>query len=245
MDNPDLYKFSMTWIVAHNILAGTAWTPELPALGAAAFLESIDECYVHTLTGFSKQLFSLLSDINDLAILQSKEMGLFQDKRLPVAPASPYRQRRDNIERALHRVPLHETKSTISIPQDLDISEVKRLTILMYLYARIDESSPSEPHMMRLTKTILNLIPRISLRTNTLLWPLFIVGVFGVRPESDGDRIIVLKTLDALQKTRQLGCVKKARDLIEHVWTIRDLSPAEAAKGRSILDGRHRKISLA
>lgn len=125
------------------------------------------------------------------------------------------------------------------------IAEVKRLAALLYFYARIDGASPHEGHMMRLTAGLLALVPAVSLRTNTLLWPLFVVGALGVRPEADGDRRVVLAALDALQRTRQLGCVRRARGLVLDVWRARDLRAADAAKGWAVLEGRESDVSLA
>lgn len=122
---------------------------------------------------------------------------------------------------------------------------MKRLAALMYFYARIDGAGPYEHHMVRLTTAILRLVPRVSLRTNTLLWPLFVVGALGVRPEREDDRRVVLEAMEALQRRRQLGCVRRARCLVEDVWRARDLRAVDASMGWAVLCGREGDVSLA
>lgn len=117
----------------------------------------------------------------------------------------------------------------------------------MYFYASVDESGPHKRHLCRLTGKILKLIPTISLSTNTFPWPLFIVGALGVRPELDKDQNLVSGTLENLQQTRQLGYVRRARNLIEEVWNTRDLYQKDALEGWSILGGTlgHDDFNLA
>jgi hypothetical protein len=71
------------------------------------------------------------------------------------------------------------------------------------------------------------------------------VAVLGIRPECDEDRKMVLARLQALQETRQLGNVKKARGIIEDVWKARDLHSTDINRSWSILEGRDQALSLA
>ncbi|KAF3768149.1 hypothetical protein M406DRAFT_70243 [Cryphonectria parasitica EP155] len=201
----------------------------------------------------SKSLLRLISAITSLADSKWSALHALKNDMTPGENSSvascmeTYEHQRHMLERQLYQHSFHEkhTSETEEDEEERHISGVKRLAALMYFYARVDESGPYESHMGRLTEEILQLLPRVSLRTNTLLWPLFIVGTLGIRPESDDNRILVLRTLDALQRTRQLGCVRKARFVIEDVWKARDLSLTDAARGWSILDGKHGNISLA
>lgn len=227
----------MTYIHSHNILAATAGTKVGDTTAVASFCASADNSTVIALAGCSPALLTAISDINCIGT-NSDEIGV------PISLA--HRPRRDEVERTLHlqgRSPAFSgasTESEVSL-----IAEVKRLAALLYLYGRIDGAGPQESHMIKITTQILQLIPRISLRTNTILWPLFIVAVLGVRPECDEDRRLILARLAALQETRQLGNVKKARCVIEDVWKARDLRLSDATKGWAILEGKHRTISLA
>ena len=165
-------------------------------------------------------------------------------------------RRRDDIERGLHRL-AEQPASDMNADDWTDpslfrsdsqmrrICEAKRLAALMYLYSRIDFSDPYKPHMVRLTQQIIALVSGISTRTNNVLWPLFIVATLGVRPDCEEDRLIVLTKLTELQQTRQLGNVRKARQVIEDVWKARDLRASDATRSWDILHGRLDTISLA
>ncbi|OIW28287.1 hypothetical protein CONLIGDRAFT_714838 [Coniochaeta ligniaria NRRL 30616] len=193
-----------------------------------------------------------LLDIPELSrLLQSGKPLQHQppahDQATSGLPTADIAARRNDIER--HLTELHQP-----IPHDAGgadeaelalVAETKRLTALLYLYSRVDDAGPQEPRVARLTGRILALLQRVSLRTNTILWPLFMVGTLGVRPEDDGHRRLVLERLAALQETRQLGNVKKARRILEDVWKARDLRRKDAGKAWEILTDRHGTISLA
>lgn len=250
LEHRELYEFAVAYFLSHDILAATVWTPR-HAHEIKDFLQhSTNSPAIHTLTGCSKELMSLIAETTDLAsIITYLEMSEAptSPKSGPIDHPPDIKHRRDDIERRIHQleIPAHGVQTSSDSDNGHIIAESKRLAALMYLYARIDNANPFHPHMVRLTTQILSFLPKISLRTNTILWPLFIVATLGVRPESDEDRKLVLERLDALQQTRQLGNVKKARRIIEDVWKARDLRASGALMGWSILAGRHGTISLA
>ncbi|KAL2136227.1 hypothetical protein VTI74DRAFT_4857 [Chaetomium olivicolor] len=219
----------MAYSSSHNILAATAST----RFFAPALIP--DDPTIQTLTGCSHQLLSLISKTSQLAYNQAV-----------LGPTAEFTACRNHLERQLTK--LCQPISHDATPDEAElalVAETKRLTALLYLYSRIDNAGPQEPHMVRLTAKILSLIQRASLRTNTILWPLFMVGTLGVRPEDDEHRKVVLERLAALQETRQLGNVKKARQIIEDVWKARDLRKSEATNAWSVLTDRYGTISLA
>ncbi|KAI1473391.1 fungal-specific transcription factor domain-containing protein [Daldinia eschscholtzii] len=233
-----LLYFALTYFVSHDILAATGGTLMEATEMVTGMCKAVDKSTVLALTGCSRDLLILISEINQMSSLV-KEPG-----RKPLPPT--IQQRRDDVERLLHQ--LHQ-----DVPEEFGssqseftiVAEVKRLAAILYLYSRIDGAGPHEPHMAQITSQILALVPKISLRTHTGLWPLFIVATLGIRPECDEDRKLLLNRLAALQQTRQLGSVKKARLIIEDVWKSRDLRP-NISQGWSILQGRrHGAISLA
>lgn len=243
MKSPQLYQFAMTWFLTHVVLASTASRSMFLLQNCSNLLGCADGVSIHPLTGCSKTLLRLLVDIADLAesmlSKSRKSLGFTSDQ-------GSFNQRRRDLEARLCEHPFGtDAESERERWEEPHLPEVKRLATLIYFYARVDESGPHERHMRYSTAKILSLLPIISLRTNILLWPLFIVGAFGVRPESDEDRKLVLGTLDNLQKTKQLGCVRKARSLMEETWKARGLDPRSATRGWSVLRGRHRNVSLA
>ncbi|KAK7753595.1 hypothetical protein SLS62_004453 [Diatrype stigma] len=234
-----LFKFAATYFVSHDVLAGTGGTCMEAAQMNNELCESMDNLSVMAITGCSRDLLSLISEITQIG--SSVESYIH-----PRILSATIQQRRDNIDSRLHGLRQEVPEEFGSFQSELVIvSEVKRLAAILYLYSRIDGSGPHEPHVVRVTHQIMALIPQISLRTHTGLWPLFIVATLGIRSECDEDRKLLLSHLTALQETRQLANVKKARRIIEGVWKARDLRPDEP-QGWAILQGRrHGPISLA
>lgn len=233
-----LLDFAATYFVSHDILAASGGTRLETAEIDTEMCQAVDNSSVLALTGCSRELLNLICEINQMgsSIEQSRQTDL------------PFtlRQRRDNVEKLLHGLRQEVPEEFGSFQPELVVAaEVKRLATILYLYSRIDGAGPHEPHMIRITSHIMSLVPKISIRTHTGLWPIFIVATLGVRAECDEDRKLLLGQLAALQQTRQLANVKKARLLIEDVWKSRDLRPDES-HGWGILHGRrHGPISLA
>ncbi|KAK4234196.1 fungal-specific transcription factor domain-containing protein [Achaetomium macrosporum] len=238
----ELAQFAVAYFTYHVALASTASTTAasqrpLPLTRAISSSGTCPMTTLQLLTGCSDRLLDLISDITQLST---------EKERLYPAPVPDFKRRRDNIERELYA--LHQPVASppgSEQTQFNDIAELKRLTTLLYLHSRVDNAGPREPHVMRLTARILQSLQHISLRTNTILWSLFIVATLGVRPESDGDRKLVMERLTALQRTRELGNVRMARRIIEDVWRARDLDPSCATLAWSILKDRNGAISLA
>lgn len=233
-----LFYFAVTYFVSHDVLAATGGTRlEAPEIDTE-MCQTVDNSSVLALTGCSRELLNLISEVNQLGSLIEQS----HQRTLPITLQQP----RDNVEKLLHGLRQGVPEEFGSFQSELAIvAEVKRLATILYLYSRIDGAGPHEPHMIRATSQIMSLVPRISVRTHTGLWPLFIVATLGVRAECDEDRKLLLGQLAALQQTRQLANVKKARRVIEDVWKSRDLRPEES-HGWDILQGRrHGAISLA
>ena len=231
----------MAYLGSHHALAGTASSK--PFVRDLIPDEQDSESCKHALfalTGFSETLLSLISGTTELA-------HDTQTAQPTTNAATDLLHRRKRIEQSLHDIhqPVPPDDDQTDVFQFALIAETKRLAALLYLYSRIDDAGPREQHMVDLTARLLSLLGRISLRTNTTLWPLFIVGTLGVRPEDDELRGIILERLASLQETRQLGNVKRARAIVEDVWKVRDLKKGEADRGWSILGDRYGTISLA
>ncbi|KAK2792421.1 hypothetical protein FQN52_003356 [Onygenales sp. PD_12] len=74
----------------------------------------------------------------------------------------------------------------------------------------------------------------------TLLWPLFIVG--NVDLDDEGHRRFVLERLASIQKTRNLGSVRRARMVVEAAYRAKDI---DFPRGKSWGEGEAGVISLA
>lgn len=192
---------------------------------------------MRALTGCPDQLFALISDVTALAC----------DRDTEDLTASEFSHRRDRTERQLHEIIQQRPPSPPLDPEDAEIEEVtelKTLTALLYFYSRVDGAGPQDARVVRLTAQILPLLCRTSLRTHTVLWSLFVVSALGLRRESDEERKVVMERLAALQRTRELGNVRKARRIIEDVWRRRDLREECATMGWDILPDRYGTVSL-
>ena len=230
-EHRDVLEFAADYFAFHDILAATALpSQDPPGLWPENTLR-LSNSTIESLAGCSPGLLSLIDRISRLASTEGS-ITTYEDRN----------SQRDTIERCLFE---------LSEPAlDLDdekavILETKRLAALIYLYSRIDNAGPQQPQIERLSTRVLELMPQIAFRTNALLWPLFIVATLGLRPECDEERLFILERLSALQDTRRLGNVQKARELIEDVWKARDLSRVEAVKGWTILRDKDGTVSLA
>ncbi|KAK8078691.1 hypothetical protein PG994_002498 [Apiospora phragmitis] len=221
VEKQNLHHFAFAYFVSHDVFAATAGSRIGQDRTVAKLCRSIHEPDILALTGCTRQL-----------------LVLSPRSALSAGPCA-----KGKTTAAAFWMICCGAGTTLS---DNFISWVmKRLAALLYLYGRLDDAGPQEPHMVRTTRQILGLLQSVSLRTNTLLWPLFIVGVLGIRSEDDEDRRLLLEKLAALQETRQLGHVKKARAAIEDVWGARELHTSQAGKGWSIIKGKCHAISLA
>ena len=104
-----------------------------------------------------------------------------------------------------------------------------------------------QPSKRRLVLSIIDIISTLP-DSPTLLWPLFILGNTGLE-DSEDDRRFVLDRLDRIQKTRNLGSVRRTRLAVQRAFWKRDLNvdhnPAYGTGGRVWGDERSRVISLA
>lgn len=240
-----LFNFVGGYIVVHEVYAHTAWSATVSTVYNGPVTAMCDDTNLQTLTGCSTDFFQVLADVNALAADFST-----WSKRDYVDPEvlSSLEHRRHHLERQLHeRASMGGVESPdVDVPEDVLAIEVKRLTGLLHLYSRVDHLSPRDPCIAKLASRVLSLIARIPPRSNTILWPLFMVATLGIGPECDADRVFILEKIDRLQRKRQMRYIKKARDIITEVWKVRDLMEPELRMGWDILEqvAKLERISL-
>ncbi|EEH03625.1 conserved hypothetical protein [Histoplasma capsulatum G186AR] len=100
------------------------------------------------------------------------------------------------------------------------------------------ETSPSG-FKARIISMIISLIDTLP-DSPTLLWPLFIVGNVGLDDEQH--RRFVLDRLTSIQKTRNLGSVRRARMVVENAYRAKDI---DFPRGKVWGDNEPGVISLA
>ena len=136
------------------------------------------------------------------------------------------------------------------------IAEIKRLSTLLYLFARIDletlyynngirnKNFMEKYSEMQSVKNKLielyNILPECPM---SLLWPLFVFGLV-CASDNDVERWFVLDKLVYLQKARELGSVKTAKDVLLAVWKELDLGTT-TFRWKDMIKNRAESLSLA
>lgn len=165
-------------------------------------------------------------------------------------------EERDSIKKELEnleqRVVLSEALDTNSEACILVIAEIKRLSTLIYLYARVDlEAIYYKYHNVKyfqskeilpIKEKIMELYRKLPKCPMSLIWPLFVFGL--VCADTEYERWFVLDKLMYLQSSRELGSVKTAKNVILAVWKERDLELSNF-RWKSMLKGRTESLSLA
>jgi hypothetical protein len=236
--------------VAHEVYAHTAWEAGTSHVSNDPVTLMCDDSNLQTLTGCSTGFFQILSDINTL-VAQYAESS----KRTYADPQAlaDLDDRRRALERQLHSFALdHRASDEAGQGSAAEGSEsalalnIKRLTGLLHMRARIDHLGPDDSCVSELASRILSLIERVPIRSNIILWPLFMVATLGIGPDCDEQRLFILQRLNSLQRQRQMRYIKKARRIIIGVWKLRDAGDANMRTGWGILKAvtRQERISL-
>ncbi|KAG0674300.1 hypothetical protein C6P42_002294 [Pichia californica] len=135
------------------------------------------------------------------------------------------------------------------------IAEIKRLSTLLYLFARVDLETlhfnngiinnyykEKYDYMQNVKIKLTQLYALLPECPMSLLWPLFVLGL--VSGFEDEERWFVLDRLVKLQKARELGSVKTAKDVVLTVWKELDLD-LTSFRWRDMIKGRAESLSLA
>jgi hypothetical protein len=240
-----LLDFVGGYVIVHEVYAHTAWNANSSVGYDSPVTHMCDDANLQTLTGCSTGFLQILADLNSLVASFKASSQL--DYVDPATLAS-LDQRRYDLEKQLHEcAPAGGFESfEQESPHSAIAIEIKRLTGLLHLYSRIDHLGPADPCIAGLASRILNLISQIPPRSNTILWPLFMVATLGIGAECDDERTFILEKIELLQRKRQMRYIKKARDIITEVWKVRDLRESELHTGWNILEqvAQSERISL-
>ncbi|CAP98952.1 Pc22g16640 [Penicillium rubens Wisconsin 54-1255] len=241
----DLWKFFRMYFVAHNIMSRTAsenchQDDILELWSDSENLEEID-----MLMGCSRGLLTL---INNISIHASEKAKIQKYRRLTPAETQYYAKVSLDISTALlglkQTLPQHATGR-----EDLErIAQVKHLAAFLYLNERLEDKldiddrrrrGVSEGCKSRLISSMIELISTLP-DMATLLWPLFVLGNTGL--ENEEQRRFVLDRLANIQKTRNLGSVKRTIDAVKHAFVTKSLC---SSGNKAWVHETYRYISLA
>ncbi|KAM0418806.1 hypothetical protein ACHAPT_012247 [Fusarium lateritium] len=239
-------QFCVMWFVSHDIMSRTAWIQDT-LFDPSEWFASDDDTEIDPMIACSRGLIQQISAIGSL-IMDLRQPG--RKKNMPSrnngqgeASEVPLRSRRDSIEDDLKA--LHQRISTSSGYSDsnnvlLQVAEGKRLCALIYLYACIDNATPTSPVIQTLTSKIMDLLAPLPPKPS-LTFILFVVGTLGVWDEED--RRLVLEKFDSLIKARWLAFVVRARDVVKNVWIDRDLG--KNGRWEDLVETKSKMLSLA
>ncbi|KAF5004131.1 hypothetical protein FDECE_9345 [Fusarium decemcellulare] len=237
---PDKFrKFCITWFLAHEIMSRTAWIQDT-LFDPSEWFASDDETEIDPMIACSRGLIQQVSAIGTLItdLRGSRERSSTRTGQEPA-----FKRRRDSIEDGLKA--LEQRISTGSQDSDSDevllqVAEGKRLCALIYLYACIDNATPTSPTIQGLTRQVIDLLTQLPPKPS-LTFILFVVGTLGVWDEED--RRLVLDKFDSLIKTRWLAFVVRARDVVMDVWIDRDLG--KDGRWEDLVETKSKLLSLA
>ncbi|KAI8675757.1 Zn(2)-C6 fungal-type domain-containing protein [Fusarium keratoplasticum] len=245
---PDKFRqFCIMWFVSHDIMSRTAWIQET-LFDPGEWFASDDEAEIDPMIACSRGLIQQVSAIGTLIMdirhsgKRKKRPRAADDGQEDVTDLS-IKPRRDSIEDSLKD--LHQRISTGSDSSEsndvlLQVAEGKRLCSLIYLYACIDNATPTSPAIQALTRRVMDLLADLPPKPS-LTFILFVVGTLGVSNEDD--RRLVLDKFDSLIKARWLAFVVRARDVVMDVWLDRDLG--KAGSWEDLVETKSKLLSLA
>lgn len=259
-------SFASNYFIAHYAFASTVSSKEKLSdmqYWSTCLDNMVEDQIINPMFGCSSELLGIITAIseiekpekscnsNQIRMMEQEETDAeaYEDWFPPTNNELRRQHCRAELEKRLHAL-TQQVPEANSVQEQEDlrlVSEAKRLGALLYLYARVDNLSPYNATVTRLTEGILNLLPQISLRTSSAVWPLFIAATLGVRPCKEDDRKLVLEVITAMLETRQLAHIRKARSAIIEVWKERDLRlsrDAEEGLGWDIVAGKFGVLSL-
>lgn len=226
-------RFCVMWFVSHEIMSRTAWVQDT-LFEPSEWFAGDDETEIDVMIGCSRGLIHQVSEIGTL--IMDIRKGTFTAQHSKV-----FKERRDRIEIALHRLGQRiSTSEGSTAPGLLDIAESKRLCALIYLYSCIDNAKPSSPVIQSMTARVMGLITKLPPKPS-LTFPLFVVGTLGVWNEDD--RRCVLDKFTSMIKERPLASIVRAKDIVKAVWLDRDLG--KCGRWEDLVETRGKLLSLA
>ncbi|GKZ47608.1 hypothetical protein AbraIFM66951_011165 [Aspergillus brasiliensis] len=223
--NGSLRRFFNMYFVAHAIMSRTA-TPEIShGNGMFSWLDNDDLDEIDTIMGCSRRLMLLINDISELPVDSC------------TTPSSATTSDDESVDMNVSKAARIAT-ALIQIKQFLPqhsgdrndlarIAETKRLAAMIYLFNRIDGTTYYADVMTEIKadkvtfiNALINVMSQLPDRA-TLLWPLYILGHASL--EDEDHRRFVLDRLERLQRTRNLGSVRRARMAVKHAFRVVDV----------------------
>ncbi|GCB27252.1 uncharacterized transporter C757.13 [Aspergillus awamori] len=230
-----LRRFFQMYFVAHAIMRRTASPGMMYENGRYGWSENDNLDEIDTIMGCSRRLMGMINDISDLP--SDEHM-----KTTNAGPADTYISRANRLACSLinlaQTLPPH-----LQHREDIArIAETKRLAALLYLIERVGSTTYRRQFIPRtdkrtLVNKMIDLIQSLP-DSATLLWPLYVLGQTAL--DDQDHRRFVMDRLERIERTRNLGSVRRARTAMKDTFRIMDMRYTVRRR-----DGRFGNISLA
>ncbi|PVH78699.1 hypothetical protein DL98DRAFT_590048 [Cadophora sp. DSE1049] len=217
-EDPSAY-FLTSWLAYHKILSDFSRMPDetdrgnmVPKLPDE---NSRSQIIIGSL-GCSMQVLECISCINHLANIINKSPS----QRLPHQFSSMPALLEAQLE-SLQQTPrfVHEAVSgRLDESRIMNTAELYRAAALIYLHQSVNGTPVDCPQLSLLIAHALHILRTLGICTSP--WPLFIIAC---EVTGDEQRVMILETLDKMQKERRIGNVEIMRNIIEAVWKRADL----------------------
>lgn len=261
--NEHLLDFFVRYITSHDIMWETVKSSWEVGTGndennTYEKLKNNDDTIVDPVLGCSPYLLTLISKISSLGDCYEalrhetpKNREIFE--KVILNEASNIALELDGLDQVMTTPKNAHIESS---GKEL-ISEIKRLTAKIYLFARIDMTGYSLggtnhsvtatfrekfQKMRKLTDHIIQLIKRVKTCTMALSWPLFVIGVVTVSYE---DRYFVMDKFTRMERYRGLASVRLARETVEATWRERDVAESGNFTWIELVNSKGCTLSLA
>ncbi|CAK7221353.1 hypothetical protein SEUCBS140593_004542 [Sporothrix eucalyptigena] len=229
-------RFCVTWLVTHDVM-GWRISVQETLFEPSEWFATDDETEIDATIVCSRGLVHQVSEISALIV----EMRKADMSSAAPETAANFRARRDRVEMTLHHL-LQDisTERGSDRAELLEIAQCKRLCALIYLYAGVDGLKPPTPTLQSLTSAVVRILEHLPPKPS-MMFPLFIIGVFGVWAEDD--RRMVLDKFTDMANTRPLASILKAKEVVQAVWLDRDVG--KDVRWEDLAEQRGNLLSLA
>lgn len=231
---PDRFRaFVIMWFASHDILSRTAWVRKT-LFDPGEWFAGDDDTEIDPIVACSRGVIQQISAVGSL-ILDVRSGHLRPDQA-----EATFKTRRNVIEEHLHSLRQRVSSGSDAADELLQVAESKRLCALIYLYACVDNATPSSPVIQGLTRRVMAILADLPPKPS-IIYPLFVVGTLGVCNEDD--RRLVLDKFHSLIRTRCLATAVKARNITVDVWLERDMG--RYRRWEDLVETKSKLLSLA
>ncbi|KAH7403743.1 fungal-specific transcription factor domain-containing protein [Cadophora sp. MPI-SDFR-AT-0126] len=231
--------FLTSWLAYHKILSEFSrmpdetdhigWDPTLPGADPRSHI-------IIGSLGCSMQVLECISCINRLANIVDKSPSQRLPHQFSLMPAQLEAQLES--QQQTPQIVYEVVNGCLDESRITNTAELYRIAAQIYLHQSVTRKPVNCPQLKLLVNEALQILRTLDICTSP--WPLFIIAR---EVTGDEQRVMILETLDKMQKERRIGNVEIMRNIIEAVWKRADLNAETKAKKRvnwrDLVDTKH------